>query len=423
MAGSDVARLQANVKVAADGPTHPPAQRRGAVRRISVLGATGSVGESTLDLIGRNPAMFEVVALTANGNAAKLAELAHRHRAELAVVADESAFGELKERLAGSGIKAAAGASALVEAALRPADCVMAGISGAAGLKPTLAAVSQGRRVALANKECLVCAGAMFMEAVRSSGAELIPVDSEHSAAFQAMAGSDGESIERIVLTASGGPFRTWSLEQLAHATPEQALAHPNWSMGPKISIDSATLMNKGLELIEAYHLFPVRPEQLEVVVHPQSVIHALVGYSDGSMLAQLAMPDMRTPIAASLAWPARMEAPTKRIDLVELGTLTFERPDEKRFRSLTLAREAMSAGGTAPAVLSAANEVAVEAFLTRRLPFLHIAQLVAETLDMAGGRGLVSGAGDLNAVMAADAGARELALILLNDRMLRKQN
>ena len=423
MAGTDVARAQAEVKVAASGPARSPVRAGSGVRTVSVLGATGSVGENTLDLIGRNPAMFEIVELTANGNAAKLAELALRHRAEFAVVADERAYRELKERLAGSGIEAAAGPGALLEAALRPADCVMAGISGAAGLKPTLAAVSQGRRVALANKECLVCAGAMFMEAVRSAGAELIPVDSEHSAAFQALAGSDREAIERIVLTASGGPFRTWSLEQLADATPEQALAHPNWSMGPKISIDSATLMNKGLELIEAYHLFPVRPDQLEVVVHPQSIIHALVGYRDGSMLAQLAMPDMRTPIAASLAWPGRMEAPTKRIDLVELGALTFERPDEKRFRALTLAREAMNAGGTAPAVLSAANEVAVEAFLTRRLPFLHIAQLVAETLDMAGGRGLLSSAGDLNAVMAADAGARELALILLEERKLKERN
>ena len=251
------------------------------------------------------------------------------------MIADESRYGALKERLAGSGIEVAAGAAALIDAALRPADCVMAGIIGAAGLRPTLAAVAQGRRVALANKECLVSAGEIFMKAVRQAGTELVPVDSEHSAVFQAIAGADPAAIERIVLTASGGPFRTWSLEQLAHATPQQALCHPNWSMGRKITIDSATLMNKGLELIEAYHLFPVEPGQLEVVVHPQSIIHALVAYRDGSMLAQLASPDMRTPIALSLAWPSRMAAPTKRLDLVEIGQLSFERPDEQRFQAL----------------------------------------------------------------------------------------
>jgi 1-deoxy-D-xylulose-5-phosphate reductoisomerase len=294
---------------------------------------------------------------------------------------------------------------------------VVAGIAGAAGLRPTLAAVSQGRRVALANKECLVCAGRILMEAVRTAGTELLPVDSEHSAAFQALAGSDPEAIERIVLTASGGPFRTWSLEQLEHATPQQALMHPNWSMGRKITIDSATLMNKGLELIEAYHLFPVEPDQLEVVVHPQSIIHALVGYRDGSMLAQLANPDMRIPIAASLAWPARMAGPTRRIDLIELGTLTFERPDETRFRALGLARQAMKTGGMAPGVLSAANEVAVEAFLTGRLKFLHIAQLVEDVLEIAAGRGLLAEAENVDAVLAGDAAARELARGVLEGR------
>jgi 1-deoxy-D-xylulose-5-phosphate reductoisomerase len=388
------------------------------VKRVSVLGATGSIGHSTLDVIGRNPHLFEVVAATANSNAQALADIAIRHRAQLAVLADEGNYGDLKGRLSGTGIEAAAGPAALIEAAARPADCVMAGIAGAAGLRPTLAAVSQGRRVALANKECLVCAGRIFMEAVRKAGTELLPVDSEHSAAFQAIAGSDPAAIERIVLTASGGPFRTWSLEQLEQATPEQALLHPNWSMGRKITIDSATLMNKGLELIEAYHLFPVEPSQLEVVVHPQSIIHALVGYRDGSMLAQLASPDMRTPIAASLAWPARMAAPTKRIDLAELGTLSFERPDETRFRALGLARQAMEMGGMAPGVLNAANEVAVEAFLTGRLKFLHIAQLVAEVLEMAAGRGLCAEAEDLSAVLAIDAVARKLALRALEGRM-----
>jgi 1-deoxy-D-xylulose-5-phosphate reductoisomerase len=405
---------QMNAKMKDVGPAPHAGSSR---KRITVLGATGSVGRNTLDLIGRNPGLFEVVALTANRNAEGLAELALRHGARLAVLADESGYSELKERLAGTGIEAAAGPDALIEAATRPADCVMAGIIGAAGLRPTLAAVAQGRRVALANKECLVCAGGMFMEAVRSAGTELVPVDSEHSAVFQAIAGSDPAAIERVVLTASGGPFRTWSLEQLEHATPQQALVHPNWSMGRKITIDSATLMNKGLELIEAYHLFPVEPAQLEVVVHPQSIIHALVGYRDGSMLAQLASPDMRTPIAAGLAWPARMAAPTKRIDLVELGTLTFERPDEERFRALGLARQAMQNGGMAPAVLSAANEVAVEAFLTGRLKFLHIAQLVAETLELAAGRGLLADAVDLDQVLATDAAARELALFLLDGR------
>ncbi len=372
------------------------------------------MGTSTLDLIGRNPHLFEVVALTAHSNVEALAELALRHRASLAVVADETCYGALKERLSGSGIEVAAGAAALVAAAVRPADCVMAGIIGAAGLRPTLAAVSQGRRVALANKECLVLAGEIFMKAVRQAGTELVPVDSEHSAVFQSIAGADPASIERIVLTASGGPFRTWSLEELAHATPQQALCHPNWTMGRKITIDSATLMNKGLELIEAYHLFPVEPGQLEVVVHPQSIVHALVAYRDGSMLAQLASPDMRTPIALSLSWPRRMDTPTKRLDLVEIGQLSFERPDERRFKALGLARQAMQQGGTAPAVLNAANEMAVEAFLAGRLGFLQIAQLVAETLEIAERQGVLGDAQDLSAVLAVDTMARKLALNLL---------
>src|SRR5262245_2045470 len=268
------------------GPTIPATkaqapQAGGGPKTVTILGATGSVGLSTLDVIGRNPHLFEVMALTANASAKALAELARRHGARLAVVADETRYAELKECLSGSGIEAAAGREALAEAAGRPADCVMAAITGAAGLEPTLMAVSQGRRVALANKECLVCAGRIFMEAVRKAGTELVPVDSEHSAAFQVLAGADAAAIERIVLTASGGPFRTWSLEQLGRATPQEALRHPNWSMGRKITIDSATLMNKGLELIEAYHLFPVAPGQLEVVVHPQSIIHALVGFHD----------------------------------------------------------------------------------------------------------------------------------------------
>jgi 1-deoxy-D-xylulose-5-phosphate reductoisomerase len=397
--------------------TRPAGSDRG-VKRVSVLGATGSVGQSTLDIIGRNPDLFEVVAVTANNNAEPLATMAIRHRAELAVVADERQYRDLKDRLSGTGIEAAAGPAALIDAATRPADCVMAGIAGAAGLRPTLAAVSQGRRVALANKECLVCAGRIFMESVRKTGTELLPVDSEHSAVFQVLAGADPEAFERIVLTGSGGPFRTWSMEQLEHATPEQALRHPNWSMGRKITIDSATLMNKGLELIEAYHLFPVGPDQVEVVVHPQQIIHALVAYRDGSMLAQLACPDMRTPIAVSLAWPMRMAAPTKRLDLTEIGQFTFERPDETRFPALRLAREAMKTGGMAPCVLNAANEVAVEAFLTGRLEFLHIAQSVGEVLEMAAGRGLFAETEDVGAVLETDSAARELARSVLEGRL-----
>jgi 1-deoxy-D-xylulose-5-phosphate reductoisomerase len=405
---------QASAKL---GPIEPKRARRvpaAARKRVSVLGATGSVGKSTLDLIGRNEGLFEVVALTANRDVEALAELAVRHRAAIAVIGEEDRYAALEERLAGSGIEVAAGPDALIEAATRPADCVVAGIMGAAGLRPTLAAVAQGRRVALANKECLVTAGEIFMEAVRKAGTELVPVDSEHSAAFQVFASADPDALERIVLTGSGGPFRTWSLEQLARATPQEALRHPNWSMGRKITIDSATLMNKGLELIEALHLFPVRPDQLEVVIHPQQIIHALVAYRDGSMLAQLACPDMRTPIAVSLAWPMRMAAPTKRLDLVEIGQLSFEPPDEHRFQALSLARQAMQRGGMAPAVLNAANEVAVEAFLHERLGFLQIAQLVANTLDMAEGRGLLGEAEDFDAVMAVDTAARQLALNLL---------
>jgi 1-deoxy-D-xylulose-5-phosphate reductoisomerase len=408
------AAVEGSQRSAATRSAGPGAGRLGAVKSVSVLGATGSVGQNTLDLIGRNPRHFKVVALTAKHNWERLAELAVEHAAELAVIAEESRYDDLKERLAGTGIAVAAGMPGLIEAALRPADCVMAGLMGAAGLRPTLAAVSQGRRVALANKECLVSAGDIFMQAVRTAQTELIPVDSEHSAAFQAIAGAAPETIERIVLTASGGPFRTWSLEQLALATPSEALRHPNWSMGPKISVDSATLMNKGLELIEAYHLFGIEADKLEIVVHPQSIVHALVGYRDGSMLAQLSSPDMRTPIALSLAWPQRMQAPTKRLDLVELGQLSFERPDEQRFQAIGLARAAMRRGGMAPAVLNAANEIAVEAFLAGRLGFLQIAQLVAETLTEAERCGFLAQSADLAAVLETDAATRQLALNLL---------
>jgi 1-deoxy-D-xylulose-5-phosphate reductoisomerase len=399
------------------GPADHPAGHTDAVRRISVLGATGSVGKSTLDVIGRNPHLFAVTALTANGNAEALAEMAKRHGARLAVLADATRYGELKACLSGTGIEAAAGPQALAEAAARPADCVVAAITGAAGLRPTLAAVAQGRRVALANKECLVSAGPIFMEAVRTAGTELVPVDSEHAAVFQMLAGAEPAAVERIVLTASGGPFRTWPLERLAQATPAEALKHPNWIMGRKISIDSATLMNKGLELIEAQHLFAVTPAQLEVVVHPQSIVHALVGFRDGSMLAQLADPDMRMPIAAGLTWPARIAGPTRRVDLAALGQLSFEPPDGARFRALPLARQVMEAGGLAPCVLNAANEVAVEAFLEGRTGFLQIAETVADVLEAAATRGLLGEAGDAGTVLAADRAARDLTLTLLNKR------
>jgi 1-deoxy-D-xylulose-5-phosphate reductoisomerase len=386
----------------------------GQSRRISVLGATGSVGTNTLDLIARHGDAFEVEVLTAQTNVAALAELALKHHAQLAVIGGEEGYAELKARLAGSGIEAAAGSAALIEAASRPVDCVMAAIVGAAGLRPTFAAAHAAHRVALANKECLVSAGAVFMSAIEASGTELLPVDSEHSAALQAIGGHDPMFIERIVLTASGGPFRTWSVEQLATVTPEQAARHPNWSMGRKITVDSATLMNKCLELIEAYHLFPVEADQLAVVVHPQSIVHCLVEFADGSVVAQMANPDMRTPIALSLAWPARMAAPTPRLDLVRLGALTFEAPDEKRFPALGLARRTIELGGTAGAVLNAANEVAVEAFLARQIPFPAIAALAGAALEEAVRQGLVCEPAGLDDVIEADEEGRALARSLL---------
>lgn len=378
--------------------------------RLSVLGATGSIGKSTLDLVGRHPDRFEIVALTAQTQTAELADAAVRHRAKLAVIGDHGELAALRSALSGTGIRAAAGADGLVEAASEPADCVMAAIVGAAGLRPTFAAARQGCRIALANKECLVSAGNVFTSLVAESGAELLPVDSEHSAAFQALAGADPKAIEKIVLTASGGPFRTWSHEQLRDATPAQALKHPNWSMGAKITIDSATMMNKGLELIEAYHLFPVEVDALDCVVHPQSIVHCLVSYRDGSVIAQLAPPDMRTPIAVALAWPGRMEAPTEKLDLARLGSLTFEAPDEDRFPALRVAKGALKRGATAPAVLNAANEVGVEAFLAGKLAFPGIATLVEASIEGAEKRGIIEPAACLDDILAVDAAARRLA-------------
>jgi 1-deoxy-D-xylulose-5-phosphate reductoisomerase len=381
-----------------------------AVKRVSILGATGSVGASTLDIIGHAPEEFRVAALTAQTSAQELAALARRHGAELAVIGDERRYRDLKDLLAGTRIEAAAGPAALVAAAELPADCVMAAITGAAGLAPTMAAARSGRRLALANKECLVAAGEIFMTTVAEAGTELVPVDSEHSGVYQVLTGADPAAIERIVLTASGGPFRNWDLRRLAEARPEQALKHPKWRMGPKISIDSATLMNKGLELIEAYHLFPVEADQLDVVVHAQSIVHCLVSYCDGSVLAQLSCPDMRIPIAVSLAWPRRMPARTERLDMLKLGALTFEPPDLERFPALRIAREALERGGTAPAILNAANEVAVETFLQRRLGFLDITATVATCLERAERAGAIRTPRSLDDVLAADAAGRELA-------------
>jgi len=386
-------------------------------RRLSVLGATGSVGRSTLDLIGRSPDDYEIVALTAATNAERLAELAIRHRAKRAVLASDAHYDELKQRLDGTGIEAAAGDAAVIEAAQMPADWIMAAIVGAAGLRPTFAAAAQGTCVALANKECLVSAGAVFLEAVAKAQTALLPVDSEHSAAFQAIDSSPSRCIETITLTASGGPFRTWDAARIQAATPQDALKHPNWSMGPKITIDSATLMNKGLELIEAYHLFPVEVRQLAVLVHPQSIIHCLVHYCDGSVLAQMSSPDMRTPIAYSLAWPERMPAPTQRLNLTELGSLTFEAADETRFPALRVAREALIAGGSAPTILNAANEIAVEAFLAGRIGFTEIAAVVEAALTAAvseiGGLALRT----LDDVLEMDRAARLLATRLCSLR------
>ena len=351
-------------------------------RRITILGATGSIGTSTLDLIRRNPEGYAVEALTANSDWNALATLAREFRAAYVAIGDARHYAALKDALAGSGVEIGCGPESLVEAAKRPADWVMAAIVGAAGLEPTLAAIERGVVVALANKEVLVCAGDLVLAAVKRSGATLLPVDSEHNAIFQVFDFNQTAAIEKIILTASGGPFRTATRAQMAQMGPAQAVAHPNWSMGAKISVDSATMMNKGLELIEAHHLFQLPQEQIDIVVHPQSVIHSLVAYTDGSVLAQLGSPDMRTPIAFTLAWPARMASPSPRLDLAKLATMTFEAPDPVRFPALRLTREALAAGGSAPTTLNAANEVAVQAFLENRIGFLEIAEIVERTLE-----------------------------------------
>jgi 1-deoxy-D-xylulose-5-phosphate reductoisomerase len=351
-------------------------------RKITILGATGSVGESTLDLIERSPDRFEVEAVTAATNAAALAKIARRTRARLAVIADETRLAELKELLAGTDCRVVAGREALVEAAAGEADLVIAAIVGCAGLEAVMAAVERGRTVALANKEALVTAGALMIEAARASGAVLLPLDSEHNAIFQCLAGNRRDDVSRIILTASGGPFRTATPEQIAAATPAEAVAHPNWSMGAKISVDSATCMNKGLELIEAHYLFDLPSNRIDILIHPQSVVHSMVEYVDGSVLAQLGAPDMRIPIAYALAWPERMATAAPRLDLADVGRLDFEAPDLARFPALRLAREALEAGGAAPVVLNAANEVAVAHFLAGAIRFPDIAATVQDVLE-----------------------------------------
>ena len=383
-------------------------------RSITILGATGSIGASTLDLIKRAPERYRVELISARSNAAALGKIAREVGAKHAVVADHAAYRELKDALSGSRIEAAAGEDALVEAAQRPADWVMAAISGSAGLKPTLAAIERGATVALANKECLVCAGSLFMRRASSTGATVLPVDSEHNAVFQALGAGHRADVRRAILTASGGPFRTWSIEEIRAATPEQALRHPNWSMGPKVTIDSATLMNKGLEIIEAHHLFALKSEEIDVLVHPQSVIHGLVEFRDGSVVAQLGSPDMRIPIAHCLAWPRRIDGPAARLDLAALQKLTFEAPDLERFPALALARQALETGGAATTVLNAADEIAVPAFLSGQISFLAIAALVEATLDMAAGRGLLAEPANIDAALAVDHIARSLARDLL---------
>jgi len=351
-------------------------------KKIAILGATGSIGRSTLDLVERAPERFEVVALTARRNVSELANAALRTGARLAVVADPDCLTQLNTLLDGSGCKAAAGPDALIAAAAGEADWVMAAIVGCAGLLPTMAAAEAGKTVALANKEALVTAGGLMTDAAKRSGATLLPVDSEHNAIFQCLAGSRSEEIARLVLTASGGPFRMATEQQLREATPTEAVAHPKWSMGAKISVDSATLMNKGLELIEAHYLFGLPPEKIDIVVHPQSVVHSLVEFIDGSLLAQLGSADMRIPISYALGWPERIPTPAARLDLVKLGRLDFEAPDPERFPALRLARQALESGGGASVVLNAANEVAVELFLAARIAFTEIASIVEEALE-----------------------------------------
>ena len=384
-------------------------------REVTVLGSTGSIGVNTLDVIAHARKVygddaFPLAALTAQGNVKLLIEQARALKPLRAVIGDLSLHRELKAGLAGTGIEVAAGRDAVIAAAAMPSDFVMVAIMGAAAIEPALAAIERGVIVALANKECVVAAGAVFREALERSGASVIPVDSEHNAIFQVLGSGDASEVEMVTITASGGPFREWPLEKMAAATVEEAVAHPNWAMGRKISLDSATLMNKGLELIEAHFLFALPPEKLNVLVHPQSIVHCLVSYDDGTTMAHLSAPDMRTPIAHALAWPRRIVSPSRRLDLAKLGQLVFQAPAHDRFPALNLAIASMRSGGLAPTVLNAANEIAVQAFLDHRIGFLDISRIVGETLSADAGRGSNGLAGDLGTVLGTDARARVLA-------------
>jgi 1-deoxy-D-xylulose-5-phosphate reductoisomerase len=381
-----------------------------APRSLTIFGATGSVGQSTLDLVTRNADHFEVLALTAHSNVPDLAAAAIKSQAKRAVIADEKLLGALKDALAGSSIEATAGPAALLEAAQMGADWTMAAIVGCAGLAPTMAALAEGKTVALANKESLVSAGDIMTSVANKAGATLLTVDSEHNAIFQCLDATAPRAVRRIILTASGGPFRQMSTAEMASITPEMAVKHPNWDMGAKISVDSATMMNKGLEVIEAHHLFALPSAQIDVIIHPQSVIHSMVEYIDGSVLAQLGTPDMRTPIAHALAWPERMETPVASLNLAQVARLEFEEPDSVRFPALRLAREALEAGGARPAILNAANEMAVAAFLARRIGFLDIATIVEQTLE----RYAPSAPKSLDEVLAVDSEARRVAAQLM---------
>jgi 1-deoxy-D-xylulose-5-phosphate reductoisomerase len=395
-------------------PRTPARQSHTEPRSVTILGATGSIGSSTVDLLKRQNGRFTVKALTAHKNGVALAKLARDLGASFAAVADHDAYRELKSELSGSGIEAASGSDAVAEAARRPAEWVIGAITGTAGLEPSLAAIERGATLALANKESLVCAGTLFMRRARETGATVLPLDSEHNALFQAMTAGRREDVIKVIITASGGPFRTWTKEQIRQATLAAALKHPNWSMGPKVTIDSATLMNKGLEVIEAYHLFNLKPEEIEVLVHPQSIIHGMVEFRDGSVIAHLGPHDMRVPIAHCLAYPDRIDGPVKRLDLAEVGSLTFEKPDLERFPALGLAWAAMRAGSGATTVLNAANEIAVAEFVAEKISFTGIPALVEATMDAASRRGIMREPATIADALAVDHDSRKLARELL---------
>jgi 1-deoxy-D-xylulose-5-phosphate reductoisomerase len=385
-----------------------------APKKLTILGATGSIGRSTEAVIAGAPGGFEVVAVAGGSDAKNLARVARALGAQFAAVSDPSSYEELKAELAGSGIEAAAGPEALKQAACMESDLVIGAIAGAAGVEPTYAAVEAGRHVALANKECLVCAGAPFMRKAREMGVRILPMDSEHNAIFQALGGESADRIEKMWLTASGGPFRTWSAEQIAAATPEQALNHPNWAMGPKVTVDSASLMNKGLELIEALHIFGVEAKKLDVLVHPQSIVHGLVSFADGAVTAGMAVPDMKTPIAHCLGWPDRVATQVRRLDLAQIGALTFEKPDFSRFPALRVAMDALAAGGAMPTVLNAANEIMVAAFLEKRISFNEIAKRVEQICEIFLRDGGDKAPPDIGSALAVDHIVRERSLASL---------